>query len=47
MEKFVYAGIQLTVLATFLSSYGGSNLAIPSFALAVTGTILTAYGLLE
>lgn len=47
MEKHVYAGIQLTALAAFLSSYGGSNLALPSFALAALGTGLTAYGIIE
>lgn len=45
-ERLVLAGIQLTVLATFLTAYGGTDLALPGFGLAVIGTFTTAYGLL-
>lgn len=44
-EKIALAGIQVTVLAAFLAAYGGSELALHSFGLAVIGTATTAYGL--
>ncbi|MFB6203034.1 MAG: hypothetical protein ABEK01_00935 [Candidatus Nanohaloarchaea archaeon] len=46
-ERSVYAGIQLTALSAFLAAYGGSNLALPGFGLAVLGTALTGYGLVK
>ena len=45
-RRAVFAGIELTVLASFLSSYGGSELALPSFGLAGLGVVATSYGLL-
>lgn len=39
-------GMYLTVLAAFLAAYGDNQFAVPSFGLAVIGTILFGYGLL-
>jgi hypothetical protein len=39
-------GLYLTVLATFLASYGVQTMVMASFFLAVAGTVLFGYGLL-
>lgn len=45
-EKSRNIGLYLTVLAAFLSAFAGDQLALPSFGLAIIGTIVFGYGLL-
>lgn len=44
-EKARNIGVYLTVLAAFLAAFAGNQLALPSFGLAVIGTIVFGYGL--
>lgn len=43
-DRFVFAGIYLTVLAGFLVSYSSEIFAAPSFGLAVIGLIVFGFG---
>ncbi|MBC5793564.1 MAG: hypothetical protein H8Z69_06065 [Nanohaloarchaea archaeon] len=45
-EKARDIGLYLTVLAAFLAAFADNHLALPSFGLAVIGTIVFGYGLL-
>jgi hypothetical protein len=45
-EKARNIGLYLTVLAAFLAAFADNQLALPSFGLAVVGTIVFGYGLL-
>ena len=45
-EKARNIGLYLTVLAAFLAAFADNRLALPSFGLAVIGTIIFGYGLL-
>ena len=44
-EKARNIGVYLTVLAAFLAAFADNQLALPSFGLAVIGTIVFGYGL--
>lgn len=44
-KKLALGGIQATALAAFLVGFGGTQLALPSFGLAVLGTLAAAYGI--
>ena len=46
-EKARNIGLYLTVLAAFLAAFADSQLALPSFGLAIIGTIVFGYGLLS
>lgn len=45
--KVALTGLQITIISAFLSSYGGSQLALPSFGLAAIGTLIFGYGLMS
>lgn len=45
-EKARSLGLYLTVLAAFLAAFADNQLAVPSFGLAVIGTIVFGYSLL-
>lgn len=44
-EKSRSTGIYLTVLAAFLAAFADNQLALPSFGLAVVGSIIFGYGI--
>jgi hypothetical protein len=44
-EKARNIGLYLTVLAAFVAAFADNQLALPSFGLAVIGTIVFGYGL--
>jgi hypothetical protein len=46
-KQFAFGGIQATALAAFLVAFGGTQLALPSFGLAVLGTLAAAYGIVS
>ncbi|MFQ3275245.1 MAG: hypothetical protein ACI9LV_000235 [Candidatus Nanohaloarchaea archaeon] len=45
-EKARNIGLYLTVLAAFLAAFADNQLSLPSFGLAVIGTVVFGYGFL-